>query len=46
MGCIVFEPKWEAVTGEWKKPHELNDLYCAPKIVWVIKFGGIRWAGM
>jgi len=27
------------VTGEWKKLHneELNDLYCSPDIVWVIK---------
>ena len=24
---------------------ELNDLYCSPKIVWVIKWGIMRWAG-
>ena len=46
MGCIVFEPKMEAVIGGWRKSHELNVLYCSPKIVWVIKMRGIRWAGM
>ena len=24
---------------------ELNDLYCSPNIVWVIKWRRIRWAG-
>ena len=24
---------------------ELNDLYSSPNIVWVIKSGGMRWAG-
>ena len=34
------------VTREWRKLHEeLNDLYCSPSIVWVIKWGRMRWAG-
>ena len=34
------------VTGEWRKLHneELNDLYCSPNIVRVIK-SRTRWAG-
>jgi len=35
----IFGPKRDEVTGEWRKPHneELNDLYCSPNIVQVIK---------
>jgi len=35
----IFGPKRGEVTGEWRKLHneELNDLYCSPNIVWVIK---------
>jgi hypothetical protein len=35
----VFGPRRDEVTGEWKRLHneELNDLYCSPNIVWVIK---------
>jgi len=35
----IFGPKRDKVTGEWKKLHneELNDLYCSPNIVRVIK---------
>jgi hypothetical protein len=35
----VFGPKREEVTVEWRKLHieELNDLYCSPNIVRVIK---------
>jgi len=42
----IFGPKREEVTGEWRKLHneELNDLYCSPNIVRVIK-SRIRWAG-
>jgi len=37
----------DEVTGEWKRLHneELNDLYCSPNIVWVIKWRRMRWAG-
>jgi len=35
----VFGAKRDGVTGEWRKLHneELNELYCSPNIVWVIK---------
>ena len=43
----IFEPKRDGVTGEWRKLHneELNDLYCSPNIVRVIKSRRLRWAG-
>jgi hypothetical protein len=43
----VFGARREEVTGEWRKLHneELNDLYCAPDIVRVMKSGRMRWAG-
>ena len=43
----VFGPKREDVTGEWGKLHnvELNDLYCSPNIVRVIKSRRMSWAG-
>jgi hypothetical protein len=42
----VFGSRRDEVTGEWRKLHneELNDLYCPPNFVWVIKSRRIRWA--
>jgi len=43
----IFGPNGDEVTGEWRKLHnaELNDLYCSPNIVRVIKSRRMRWAG-
>ena len=40
----IFGPKWDEVTGEWKKLHkgELNDLYPSPNIIWLIKWRTMR----
>ena len=42
----IFGPRRDEVTGEWRRLHneELNDLYCSPHIVWVIKSRRMRWA--
>jgi len=40
----IFGPKRDEVTGEWRKLHnEINDLYCSPNIVQVIKSRRMRW---
>jgi len=43
----IFDLKRDEVTVEWMKLHneELNDVYCSPNIVWVIKSRRMRWAG-
>ena len=43
----IFGPRRDEITGEWRKLHneELNDLYCSPNIVRVIKSRRLRWAG-
>ena len=44
----IFGPKKVEVTAHWRKLHneELNDLYCSPSIVRVIKSRKMRWAGL
>ena len=43
----IFGPRSDEVKGEWRRLHNegLNDLYCSPNIVWVIKWRRMRWAG-
>jgi len=43
----IFGPKRDEVTEEWRKLHnkEINDLYCSPNIVRVIKSRRMSWAG-
>jgi hypothetical protein len=43
----IFGPKWDEVTGDWKKLHNenLHDLYSSPNIVGAIKSRRMRWAG-
>jgi len=43
----IFGPRRDEITGEWRRLHnaEINDLYCSPNIVRVIKSRRMRWAG-
>jgi hypothetical protein len=43
----MFGPKRDEVTGEWRNLHteELNDVYCSPNTLRVIKSRRMRWAG-
>jgi len=43
----IFGPRRDEVTGECRRLHyeELNDLYCSPNIVRVIKWRRMRWVG-
>ena len=43
----IFGPKTDGVTEEGRELHneDLNDLYCSPNIVRVIKSRRMRWGG-
>jgi len=43
----IFGPRRDEVTGEWRKLYneELNDLYCSPNTIRIIKTRRIRRAG-
>jgi hypothetical protein len=43
----IFGPKWDEVTGEWRKLHsgELHNLYSSSDIIRQIKSRRMRWAG-
>ena len=44
---LLQRPRRDEVTEEWRRFHneELNDLYCSPNIVRVIKSRRMRWDG-
>jgi hypothetical protein len=44
---IIFGPKRDEVTGEWRKLHseELHILYSSPNIIKEIKSRRMRWEG-
>jgi len=43
----IFGPRKDEVTEDWRRLHneELNELYCSPNIVRVIKWRRMRWVG-
>ena len=43
----IFGPRRDEVTGEWRnlQNEELNDPYCSPNVVRVIKSRRMKWAG-
>jgi hypothetical protein len=44
---LIFGPKRDEVTGEWRKLHskELYNLYSSPDIIMQVKSRRMRWAG-
>jgi hypothetical protein len=44
---LIFGPKRDEVTREWKKQHneELHDLHSSPSIIRIMKARMMRWAG-
>jgi hypothetical protein len=44
---IIFGPKRDEVSGEWRKLHngELHNVYSSPNIIRQIKARRMRWAG-
>jgi hypothetical protein len=46
LDIVLVTPQRDEVTGEWRKLHneELNDLYCSPNIVRVIRSRIMGWA--
>ena len=46
MGCIMFGPKRDHVTGEGRKLRDRNDFQSSPNNVWVNKSRRMRWRGM
>jgi hypothetical protein len=43
----IFVPKWNEVTGGWRKLHneELHNLYPSPRIIRMIRSRRMKWAG-